>query len=713
MWTTVRGVAVAAVVLVLTAASAAAAPPAPPAISEPAPGGAKLNPADVHMEASFSDPDGHGHAVSDWEIWTDAPNEPAWRAHGASGSEKAHIHLGDGVFVGAHAGRTALEHDTDYRLRVRFRDDNGEWSAWATRSFTTSRAGTAGKDAAVPWNARAGFAVEVFASGLQLPVDIALVPDAGDHPGDPLLYVAELYGAIKVVTRDGTVKDYATDLLNFNPTGDFPGSGEQGVGGLAVDPGSGDVFATLVYEDEGAVESPKPHYPKVVRFHSADGGLSAAGQQTVLDMHGEAQGASHQISSLTISPDGDLYVHNGDGNQPATARNLHSYRGKVLRMSLEGKALADNPFYDDSDGIDARDYVFASGLRNPFGGDWRRADSSLYTVENGPTTDRFARVARGRDFLWAGSNATMSEFARYNWTPSHAPVGIAFVQRATAGGSGFPHDSMGSAFVTESGATYASGPQDNGKRIVEFALRKDGGLASGPTNLVEYSGTGKATVSGIAAGPDGLYFADLYKDQDYASPIDRGANLLRVRHDPVRPAIRRYRMLRGAFAVGQRPTRPRAAARPKWGTAFVYRSSEPATVRIAIRRTSHGFRVRGRCRGRSTALVRRVRRGARLPRCLLPGSRGVRVGEKCVAPTSQALRRASRRPVGIRRCALRGLRGRLTRQARPGPNRTPFSGRVGRRPLRPGYYAATIRARDAAGNLSRPRTVPFRVVRRR
>ena len=50
-----------------------------------------------------------------------------------------------------------------------------------------------------------------------------------------------------------------------------------------------------------------------MRLHSNDGGLTAAPQTTVLDMAGEPQGQSHQISNLTIGPDGKLYVHMGDG----------------------------------------------------------------------------------------------------------------------------------------------------------------------------------------------------------------------------------------------------------------------------------------------------------------------------------------------------------------------------------------------------------------
>ena len=36
-------------------------------------------------------------------------------------------------------------------------------------------------------------------------------------------------------------------------------------------------------------------------------------------MAGETQGQSHQISNVSIGPDGKLYVHMGDGFDPATA----------------------------------------------------------------------------------------------------------------------------------------------------------------------------------------------------------------------------------------------------------------------------------------------------------------------------------------------------------------------------------------------------------
>jgi hypothetical protein len=124
--------------------------------------------------------------------------------------------------------------------------------------------------------------------------------------------------------------------------------------------------------------------------------------------------------------------------------------------------------------------------------------------------------------------------ALYNWSPTHAPVNIAFVQEETFSGSGFPEAQWDHAFVSESGPTWATGPQVQGKRIVEFDPDPDNGgeIGGHPRDLVEYTGTGKATAAALTAGPDGLYFTDLYKDLGYSSPIDPGARLLRVRYGP-------------------------------------------------------------------------------------------------------------------------------------------------------------------------------------
>ncbi len=377
-----------------------------------------------------------------------------------------------------------------------------------------------------PWiPALPGYEVDVFATGLQLPIHLAFIPNGGSNPEDPFLYVTELYGTIKVISRDGTVGVFASNLLDFHPTGSFPGSGEQGLSGISVDPISGDVFAAMLYDSP---TNPGTHFPKVVRFTSFDGGHTAAIETTILDMAGEIQGQSHFISNVTVHPNGTLFVHMGDGFQAATALNLSSFRGKILRMNLDGSPRTDNPFYDASDGIDALDYIFAYGLRNPFGGQWRAADGYHYEVENGPALDRLAKVVAGRNFAWNGDQQTMATHAIYNWQPAASPIALAFVQPETFDGSAFPESKMGHLFVSLSGPTYAEGPNSKGKRIVEFELDASGDVVTGPTPFLEYSGQGRATAAGLAAGPDGLYMTELYRD-DAVLPAEAGARILRIR----------------------------------------------------------------------------------------------------------------------------------------------------------------------------------------
>jgi len=383
---------------------------------------------------------------------------------------------------------------------------------------------TLARSAPTPWVARQpGYVVETVASGFRLPVNIAFVPTPGTDDHDPLFYVTELYGDIKVVLNDGHVETYASGLLNFSPTGAFPGSGEQGLTGIAVDPATGDVYAAYLHDPGG------PHHPRVARFTSSDGGVTADTQTVILDMPGETQGQSHQISNLSFGPDGKLYIHMGDGFDASTAQNLDSFRGKVLRLNTDGSPPNDNPFYNAADGISARDHVYAYGLRNPFGGAWRAANNRHYNVENGPSVDRLTAILPGVSYGWTGGDASMFINAIYNWSPATAPVNIAFIQPQTFNASGFPPDKHDHAFVTESGPTYAGGPQARGKRITEIVLDPSDNLISGPTTLVEYVGTGRATAVGLAAGPDGLYFTDLYKDMNAAGPTDPGASVLRVR----------------------------------------------------------------------------------------------------------------------------------------------------------------------------------------
>ncbi len=378
----------------------------------------------------------------------------------------------------------------------------------------------------VPWETvQPGYTIDVVAEGLHLPVNIAFAPNQSLLPTAPKFYVTELYGTIKVVTNSGLVANYATGVINYTPSGNFPGSGEQGLAGIALDPATGDVFVSHLWQTNGQT------FPRITRYSSTNGGLTASSSTVILDMPGESQGQSHQISNLEIV-NGVLFCHMGDGFQPSTAQNLGSYRGKILRLNLDGTPIPSNPWFNGGS-VDARDYIYCAGVRNPFGGAWRAADGMRYSVENGPNVDRITRLVSGRNYGWSGTDQSMTNFAIHNWQPSVGPVSIAFVQPQTFGGSSYPQDKFDHAFITESGATYAEGEQVIGKIISEWVFDTNENVLLGPVPFVEYTGDGYSTAVALTAGPDGLYFSELYADNGLNGATTVGGRVLRVRYgDP-------------------------------------------------------------------------------------------------------------------------------------------------------------------------------------
>lgn len=131
------------------------------------------------------------------------------------------------------------------------------------------------------------------------------------------------------------------------------------------------------------------------------------------------------------------------------------------------------------------------------------------------------------------------------------------------------------------------------------------------------------------------------------------------------------RLTNSVFAVNlSGPAEKPVRAAAKKGTTFVYSVTEPARVVFTIQQKAKGRRVRGKCR------------------------------------------KPTRRNRSAKRCTRFVKRGAFAQNGKLGQNRKKFSGKIGRKRLRPGRYRATLVARDAAGNASKPKRLNFRVVRR-
>ena len=345
------------------------------------------------------------------------------------------------------------------------------------------------------WAVAEGFALEVDSEGFDLPSAIAFVPNPGDDPQDPLYYVTELLGQVKVVTNDRSVYTFAEDFLNFDPGAEMPAlAAQSGLAGICLEPENGYVFITSVYHDDNQVLR-----NNIFRFQAEPGKFSLESTDYVefKDVfYDYPTGPAHQVGPCQIEGD-HMFVSVGDGfSSPLSSQDLETLNGKILRMTLDGDPVMDNPFYVDDGETTSEDYIWSYGHRNPFS--LRLVDERLVTFENGPKTDRFFEVEEGINYLWDGSERSISTNAIAVFNPSVGPVQMDFNDDPTV----FPEEYQEKFFVALSG-------EDVGIMILDydFDTRK---MRTVSDHVLRYRKTGLSQwVIGLAMGPDGLYFSPL------------------------------------------------------------------------------------------------------------------------------------------------------------------------------------------------------------
>ena len=164
-----------------------------------------------------------------------------------------------------------------------------------------------------------------------------------------------------------------------------------------------------------------------------------------------------------------------------------------------------------------------------------------------------------------------------------------------------------------------------------------------------------ATVRGLKAGT--IYHYRLVASNSDGT-IPGADRTFKTAPDRTPPVIRFASVLPKKFALGGK------------GTTFTYGLSEPARVVFTIALRKNGRKVGGKC-------VRQTPANRHKPKC----------------------KRFS-------------TVGRFAQSGHSGKNTKSFSGRIGKKALKPGSYRATLVATDPAGNRSKPRTLSFKVVRR-
>ena len=197
--------------------------------------------------------------------------------------------------------------------------------------------------------------------------------------------------------------------------------------GICLEPEHGYVFVSYAYEDKDGI-----YRNAIMRFETKPRVFSVkpTGQKQmapVLDNF--VSNVSHQIGPLAVVG-GNLFVDVGDNFSSVEARDLDFPNGKILRMTLDGLPLPDNPWAVDANPQHIRNYLWAVGFRNPFS--LCAVKGRLFAAENGLDLDRFIEVKRGADYLYGGEADASASNALYVWSPAVSPVQMGYDVRDAA-----------------------------------------------------------------------------------------------------------------------------------------------------------------------------------------------------------------------------------------------------------------------------------------
>lgn len=371
---------------------------------------------------------------------------------------------------------------------------------WVVLGVANSTPAAPGKDWRDEWDVPDGFSMSIDTEGFNFPSAIAFVPNPGPDPKSPLYFVTEMRGKVKVVTRDRSVFTFAEVPFDMTPVKELPDlEGEAGMAAIALDPSHGYVFVSLAYYDTNHVLR-----NAMVRFDSKPATFDLKATNTTpftSVFRNDISILTHQAGAMVIEGD-TLFVGIGDGGQHYRTQNLDSTLGKILRMSLDGQPLPDNPFFEDADSGNPRNYIWALGLRNPFG--LARVNGRMFVSENGLMIDRFLEVHQGENCGWNGTDWSIGMNAPMVIGPAVCPVQIAWLPPEN---TVFPPEYRSKFFVALGGGAKKS----PGVLMIDYDFANSR-LARPPKHVMLHLTGDLPGVYpvGVAFGPDGLYVVSLF-----------------------------------------------------------------------------------------------------------------------------------------------------------------------------------------------------------
>lgn len=343
----------------------------------------------------------------------------------------------------------------------------------------------AGVLAAVAGTAAAAPRPEVVASGLENPWGVAFLP-AGRF------LVTEKAGRMRVVEADGKLGA---------PLAGLPPVAAGGQGGLL------DVLADSDYERNRTLyfcfSEPEAggsaNGTALARAQLSADGTRLDNLRIIFSQRPKVASRAHFGCRIVEARDGTLFLTLGDRfSRKDDAQALDNHIGKLVRISKDGTAPADNPFVGRPGALPE---IWSYGHRNAQGATLA-PDGKLWMHEHGPQGgDEINIPAPGRNYGWPvitygenygggkiGEGITRKEGLEqplHYWVPSIAPSGMAFLTSDRYGTAW-----KGNLFVGSLKFGY----------LDRIELR-DGKVAA-EHRLLE----GRARIRDVKQGPDGLLY---------------------------------------------------------------------------------------------------------------------------------------------------------------------------------------------------------------
>ncbi|MEM8884626.1 MAG: PQQ-dependent sugar dehydrogenase [Planctomycetota bacterium] len=221
-----------------------------------------------------------------------------------------------------------------------------------------------------------------------------LIQIRGSNDGTNRIFTAQLDGEVRSFANDPDVEE--TSLFLDLRTVVGRGRPHAGLLGFALDPAFAQNGRLYVY-----YVTSYPLRSHVVRYESD--GVVANPASAVELLAWDQPFHTHNGGDLVFGPDGMLYLGSGDGTEHSDlndqGQRIDSLFGAILRLRPDGSAPPDNPFFEGQG--DARDYVWAYGLRNPWKLCFDPETEELIVAEVGQDrVEEINVIRRGGNYGW-------------------------------------------------------------------------------------------------------------------------------------------------------------------------------------------------------------------------------------------------------------------------------------------------------------------------